>query len=71
MTSEDIYKIIKQVFETMETPIIPDISNAFIPFSNITSNEKSSYIYDGSEILAFNERHPKYQKIFITEFSVI
>jgi len=71
MTTEDIYKIIQEIFKTMESPIIPDISNAFIPFSNIPNKTNCKYIYDGFEKIPFKERLQEYQEIFICEFPII
>ncbi len=71
MTSEDIYKIVQEIFKTMESPIITDISDAFIPFSNIPNDTNCRYIYDGYEKIPFKERHQEYQEILIYEFSII
>ena len=64
----DIDKIFQERFEPTDQQLILDYSRGFIPFSNISESTKSKYIYIGTENIPFNERHPKYQALFIQEF---
>jgi len=68
MAVEKIYKIVQEIFETSELPTKPEISKAFIPFSNISTNMETVYIYKGCEKIPFKERDPEYQLIFCNEF---
>ena len=68
MAVDNIYKIVQEIFETSELPNKPEISKAFIPFSRISTNMETVYIYKGFEKIPFKERHPEYQHIFCNEF---
>ena len=68
MAVDNIYKIVQEIFETSELPNKPEISKAFIPFSRISTNMETVYIYKGFEKIPFKERHPEYQLIFCNEF---
>ena len=68
MAVDNIYKIVQDIFETSELPTKPEISKAFIPFSRISTNMETVYIYKGLEKITFKERHPEYQLIFCNEF---
>ena len=68
MAADNIYKIVQEIFESSELPIRTDVSRAFVPFSKVSTNKESKYIYIGSEKMPFKERDPNYQKIFIYEF---
>ena len=71
MAVDDFYKIIQEIFNTSELSNKPEISKAFIPFSKVSTNIESVYIYNGCEKIPFNERHPEYQLIFCNEFPMI
>ena len=69
MAADNIYKIVQEIFESSELPERrTDVSRAFVPFSLVSTNKESKYIYIGSEKMPFKERDPNYQKIFIYEF---
>jgi len=70
MAVKNIYKIVQEIFKTSELPTRPDISKAFIPFSNISTNMETVYIYKGCEEIPFKERLPEYQLIFCNEFLI-
>jgi len=70
MALEYSIKNVQEVIDDFEDKPYPDLSGAVILFSKINYNAKEpQYIYIGYEKLAFNERHPLYQKIFREEFS--
>ncbi|MHA2181840.1 MAG: hypothetical protein ACXAAH_10485 [Promethearchaeota archaeon] len=68
MAIEEKITIFLEVIDQFEEEFYPDISEAVISFSNIGEKDESKYIYHGHEKMHFNERHLKYQKIFIHEF---
>ncbi len=68
MTLGDKITIFQEIIDQFEDEFYPEISAAVIPFSNVDTSKESQYIYLGHEKIPFNERHPKYQKIFIYEF---
>jgi len=42
-----------------------------IPFSNFGSSQSLAYIYNGTENIRFNERHPVYRNLLLHEFHKI
>ncbi len=68
MSLGDKITIFLEIIDQFEDEFYPDISAAVIPFSNVGTNEKCHYIYDGHEKIPFTKRHPTYQKIFNYEF---
>jgi hypothetical protein len=45
------------------------LSNCVIPFSSLSKNKKTSWIYFGNEKISFKERHPEFRMILRNEFS--
>jgi hypothetical protein len=68
MLSKDVFKIYQQSLERLDEIIVPNISDAVMPFSDSSKFEVEQYIYTGEEKIPFNERNPDYQKIFKDEF---
>ena len=68
MALEDKITIFQEIIDQFEDEYYPDISNAVIPFSNVSTKADFQYIYEGHEKIPFTKRHPTYQKIFIYEF---
>ncbi|MFW9880567.1 MAG: hypothetical protein ACFFG0_46455, partial [Candidatus Thorarchaeota archaeon] len=57
-------------YDKIPTKKIEEInfSIIIIPFHQFGKMRNPSYIYDGSETIAFKKRHPLYQVIFRNEF---
>jgi hypothetical protein len=47
---------------------LSDISNLIIPFSVIFKTETPTYIYSGEENIPFEEKHPEFKQILLSEF---
>jgi hypothetical protein len=68
MESEEICKIMHAIFQPTEQPRFPEMSQILTPFSELSENKETRYIYVGSEKIPFKERLPEYQEILIHEF---
>ena len=68
METEKIYQIYHGSYDPSNKPPFLNISQIFIPFSELDEVEQTKYIYFGNERITFKDRHPEYQKIFIQEF---
>ena len=44
------------------------VSQIFIPFSDISSQQPDDDIYSGGEKILFRERHPIFQTLMLIEF---
>ena len=69
MASDNIYKIVQEIFQFSEQDPTSDISTVSVPFSNVGNTIVQTYIYFGNEKIPFNRRHPEYQAILINEFT--
>jgi hypothetical protein len=71
MASDNIYKIVQEIFRFSEQDPTSDISTVSVSFSNVGNTIVHNYIYFGNEKIPFNNRHPEYQKIFMNEFTCV
>ncbi len=71
MASDNIYKIVQEIFQLSEQDPTSDISTVSVPFSNVGNTIVHTYIYFGNEKIPFNRRHPEYQEILINEFTCV
>ncbi len=46
-----------------------DLKTIIFPFS-FMPGKKEDYIYTGGEKIPFNERHPAYRELFLSEFTI-
>ena len=67
----DNLRIYQEIINDFEERYYPIISGAVTPFSRFEKMREPQYIYKGDEKIPFNERHPEYQNIFITEFLTV
>ena len=65
MASTDIYQETLLLLKHPLTDFLNDLSEVVIPFSAL---KESHNIYNGGEMIPFEECHPEFQKIFLNEF---
>ncbi len=71
MASDNIYKIVQEIFRFSEQDPTSDLSTVSVPFSNVGNTIVCTYIYFGNEKIPFARRHPEYQEILMNEFECL